>query len=124
MILPRIFFFAIVFLTLFVASCSDKYARNHLLEGEWHAVSWEVKGQPNNTDLSAVQFTFTLPKQYIAKMGDQEEKGEFYLDQNRLYTTGENQIEKKVGIRLPHPDTLVMEMNRAGTDELLTLVRQ
>jgi hypothetical protein len=111
-------------LLTWLPSCSDKLARNHLLEGEWTGVSWIIQGQPAGVDPARVRFSFMLPDRYSATLGDQVESGRYYLDQQRLYTTAEGQLEKKVGFELPHPDTLVMIMNRVGREELLTLARQ
>lgn len=105
------------------SSCSDKTARNHELEGTWTGISWSVKGRPSDADPSRVIFTFNLPDRYSASFGRQEERGTYYLDQHRLYTTAEGQLEKKVGMERPHPDTLILMMNRMGTEEVLTLVR-
>lgn len=112
---------AIAFL---VTACSDRTSRNHELEGTWTGVSWTVKGQASDPDPYRAVFTFSLPDRYTASFGQQQESGTYYLDRHRLYTTAEGQLEKKVGMERPDPDTLVLLMNRMGTEEVLILARQ
>jgi hypothetical protein len=108
---------------LLFSFCAEKPVPNAAVAGEWKAAAWEVQGVPSPMDKDEVIFTFVLPDAYTASFGTQKEKGTYRVEVDKLYTTAEGQIEKMVGIRQPHPDTLILDMNRQGTQEALILVK-
>lgn len=113
-------------LALFLAfsACTDAETDTTPLHGEWQAASWTVNGEPTNRAASGVAFVFNPDRTYTASMGQQSESGSYRLSGDKLYTTADGQIEKMVKITQPHPDTLVMDMNRVGTPEVIRLVRR
>ncbi len=110
-------------LLVFASSCAEEVVPNAAVQGEWKAAAWEVQGVPSPMEANEVMFTFSLPSAYTASFGDQMEEGTYRVEGDKLYTTAEGQIEKMVGIRQPHPDTLILDMNRQGTQEALILVK-
>lgn len=109
-------------LMAFVACKQDD--KSPLLYGKWQGASWTVSGQESGRDAAAVQFEFVADGSYSAVYGGQQEKGSFRLSGDKLYTTGENKIEKMVRLSKIAADTLVMDMNRVGTAEVLVLVKK
>ena len=107
-----------------VQSCgSENHPNYERLSGEWKAISWDVKGKESGRLANDVHFEFKMDKTYSASFGGQRESGTFRVDGMKLYTTGENKIEKLVGFKFEGSDTLMMEMNRMGTYEELKLVK-
>ncbi len=109
---------------LFLASCGSESAIPEAIYGDWQGASWTVEGKDAGRNAEAVHFQFTAPTQYAATFGEQKEQGTFKVEGNKLYTTAEGQIQKMVKILQLTPDTLEMEMNRAGTLENLLLVKK
>ncbi|MEO1259259.1 MAG: lipocalin family protein [Bacteroidota bacterium] len=118
----KIFFLCVVCLISLLA-CSGENT-NHRIVGSWQGTSWKVKGQPSGRDASEVVFEFKADDAYTAAFGPQKETGTYRLVENKLYTTANGQAEKMVQITLAAVDTLVMDMNRAGTLEELVLVKK
>ena len=52
------------------------------------------------------------------------ESGKYHISNNELFTTPDGGIQMMVKIEKLTTDTLVMQMNRGGTAEKLTLVRK
>ncbi|MCC6462204.1 MAG: lipocalin family protein, partial [Saprospiraceae bacterium] len=92
--------------------------------GQWQGVSWKVQGEESGRDFGAVRFEFKADDTYSAAFGNQLEKGTFRLSGDKLYTTGENKIEKMVKLTTLSADTLVMDMNRVGVSEALVLAKR
>lgn len=107
--------------TLF--SCESTENNNEQIYGKWQAISWEVDGVENLGEGANVTFVFNEDETYTASSGSSEEAGSYRLTENNLYTTAKGQIQKLVQINLPSTDTMMMNMNRAGTPEMMTLVR-
>jgi Lipocalin-like domain len=112
-----------LFALLFFAACQEE-DQSALIVGQWNASSWTVNGQETDRDEAGVSFTFNADKSYKAAYGAQSESGTFNLKGNKLYTTAENKIEKMVEVTRKGTDTLVMNMNRVGTAETITLVKK
>ena len=116
----------ILFLALCLFSflgCSSEN-NNQRVVGQWQGISWKVKGQPSGRNASNVHFEFNADDTYTASFGQQKEEGAFRLVENKLYTTAKGQAEKMVQVTFLKLDTLVMDMNRAGTVEELVLVKK
>jgi len=110
-------------LSLVLSSCKQD-DRTPLLLGKWRGASWTLNGKDSGRDYATIQFEFMSDNQYTSSFGSQSEKGSFKLKRDELYTTGENKIEKMVKLSKLNADTLVMDMNRAGEAEVLTLVKE
>lgn len=117
--------FILTALAVSIISCKEKaLPPNAAIQGDWKAIAWEVQGVPAAIEGDEVIFTFALPDAYTATFGEQKETGIYRVEQDKLYTTAINQMEKMVGLRHPHPDTLILDMNRQGTQEALILVKR
>ncbi|MCI5083093.1 MAG: hypothetical protein MRY78_15440 [Saprospiraceae bacterium] len=92
--------------------------------GNWQGVAWAVDGQLSDRDVSSVQFNFETDGTYSAQFGSQLEEGKFRLAGDQLFTTAEGMKEKMVRLSKVTPDTIVMDMNRQGVAEELTLVKK
>lgn len=96
------------------------------LIGKWQGSSWTVGGKDVGRNAKAVSFEFTDGYTYATRYEDQSEKGTFRLSGDKLYTTADaaNKIEKMVKIASISADTFVMDMNRMGDAEQLTLIKK
>jgi Lipocalin-like domain len=117
-----------VFLILIVigfvfANCKQD-DKKPLLIGKWQGVSWKVNGKEADRNVKSVRFEFNTNDSYATSFDGQSEKGVFRLSGDKLYTTGENKIEKMVKLSSLTADTIVMNMNRAGESEVMTLVKK
>ena len=115
------YFFSLLCFLLFSCGADNSHQK---IVGKWQGISWKVEGTESNRNASEVHFEFKADKTYTAAFGQQKEEGTFYLDDTKLYTTAKGQAEKNVQIQLTATDTLVMDMNRAGTLEELVLVKK
>lgn len=109
---------------VFIFSCQSPGNEADKLIGAWRGISWTANGQDAGREASAVHFQFNEDGTYTGAFGQQNESGTYRMSGNRLYTKAENQIEKMVETDWKMPDTLIFKMNRVGTPELLTLVRE
>lgn len=109
---------------ILLAGCGTGDKVPEAILGQWRGVTWTVENQPSGRDAGSVRFTFDPAQRYEAVFGDQQEKGTFKVDGNKLYTTAEGQMQKMVKIIRLSADTLEMEMNRAGTKENLILAKE
>ena len=109
---------------LFVFTNCKQDDKKPLLIGKWHGVSWKVNGKESGRDYKSISFDFKSDDTYSTAYDSQSEKGTFRLVGDKLYTTGENKIEKMVKLATLTADTIVMDMNRAGESEALILAKK
>ena len=98
--------------------------KTYLLIGQWQGVSWKINGKESDRSPEAVEFTFNKDKTYNTAYESEFEKGTFRLSGDKLYTTGENKIEKMVKLSNITSDTIAMDMNRSGIAEQIILVKK
>ena len=113
--------FALFLFTL--SNCATEKKVEPVL-GSWQAIGWLVDDKDSNRDISSINFEFNEDGNYSANWGKQGEKGTFEVKDDKLYTTGEGQIKKMVKFTISNLDTMVMDMNRVGTEEQLILVKK
>jgi hypothetical protein len=94
-----------------------------LLEGEWKGTEWLIGDQPSSHQATATYFSFQK-KTYTYTYGDFSESGKYHVANNELFTTPEGGMRIMVKIVKLTEDSLVMDMNRSGQAERLTLVRK
>jgi len=94
-----------------------------MLLGEWTGAQWLIEGQTADYDATSTFFSFQDGGSYTYRYTDMEEKGTYYINRNELFTTPDGGIKMMVKIEKLTSDSLVMNMNRGGTSETLTLVR-
>jgi hypothetical protein len=121
--MENLLFFTALITVFTLSSCEPAENDNEQIHGKWQAISWEVAGVETLGEDATVVFDFKSDDTYVASSGSSEEAGIYRLETNNLYTTAKGQIEKMVAIKLSSIDTMVMDMNRAGTPELMTLVK-
>jgi Lipocalin-like domain len=109
--------------TFLFANCKQE-DNKPLLMGKWQGTSWLVNGKESGRDYKSVGFQFNSDDTYSASFGGQAEQGTFRLAADKLYTTGENKIEKMVKLSTLTADSIVMDMNRAGESEALILTKK
>ncbi|MAT56177.1 MAG: hypothetical protein CMN32_17035 [Saprospirales bacterium] len=115
--------FIAFFAILTLAACQNDLDRN-LLIGNWQGSKWTVNGDANQRDATSVKFTFNEDGTYTASYGSQTEQGTWYISGDKLYTHAEGQQEKKVRLEELSATKVVFDMNRAGTSEKMTLVKE
>lgn len=114
-----------VFILLAMASCFDtpESIEMEMLHGEWSGATWKAKGEKDK-DASNVAFVFNPDSTYTATAGGGGEAGIYRIDGDKLYTTAKGTAEKNVRILKVNTDSLIFEMNRVGTIEILTLIKK
>ena len=113
----------IVVAILWVACSSTNSIDEQLLIGQWKGASWDIEGTEKGRNASVVSFEFLTNQTYKAIYGEQTENGVYRVQYGKLYTTENGKAEKNVGIDLLTKDSLVLNMNRVGTIETLTLIK-
>lgn len=94
-----------------------------MLVGEWKGAQWLIESQTADYDATSTYFSFQEDGTYTYRYTDMEEKGKYFISRNELITTPDGGIKMMVKIEKLTSDSLVMNMNRGGTSETLTLVR-
>ncbi len=110
----------LAFFSFCFANCGNDLGYQAGIQGKWQATHWATTSGERPVD--NVNFDFH-GETYNAKLGLKDETGSFRIDSDKLYTTAEGQQEIMVKIMKLTPDSLVFEMNRGGTQEVLTLKR-
>ena len=114
--------FSIVLFLIFLACNEGK--NKQLIIGEWSATSWNVEGNPGPYDVANTSFTFGDDGNYIFSYGGNEEKGDYFITNSQLYTTPEGGMKMMVKVPFLSQDSMIMDMNRGGQSERLTLSRK
>ena len=112
--------------TLLLCSCKQDDSMKQKLVGQWKGNTWTVGGKDTGRNVKSINFEFQDNYTYSTSYEDQNENGTFRLSGDKLYTTADskNKIEKMVRIAAISADTFVMDMNRMGDAEQLTLIRK
>jgi len=113
--------FLLPLLALFCLACSSSLDAS-LLPGTWTTIEWKVLST-GELRSNKMDFAFTTNDRYAVDYGSALEKGSFYLAGEYLHTKEDGAIEKSVRLRKLTRDTMIFEMNRAGSIEVVTLAR-
>lgn len=108
---------------LFLFSCGPT-ADKTLLHGQWKGAEWIMVDQPGTIDASLVSFSFGADGRYTYTYNEAVEQGDYFVTNNELYTTPDGGTKMMVKIEKLTTDSLVFRMNRGGTSEVLTLLKQ
>lgn len=109
---------------LFFASCAVENPYEALILGEWRGHEWQIKDSTVKQRVDSIYFKFAPDSLYNASFVGTNQKGKYWLRDNRLYTQDEGQLEVMVKISSLNTDTMTFEMNRGGTPETLILLKQ
>ncbi len=109
-------------LSISISACQHAIDKKMLL-GEWKGAQWLIEGQTADYDATSTFFSFQDDGTYTYRYTDMEEKGKYFVSRDELITTPDGGIKMMVRIEKLTSDSLVMNMNRGGTSETLTLVR-
>ena len=112
----------ILSLVVSIFACQHAIDKKMLL-GEWKGAQWLIEGQTADYDATSTFFSFRDDGTYTYRYTDMEEKGKYFVSRDELITTPDGGIKMMVRIEKLTSDSLVMNMNRGGTAETLTLVR-
>lgn len=115
------FKFLCLLVILLGSACNSLYDAVQL-HGQWKVSSWKVvsSGQPINQKMD---FNFNPNESYVIDYGSQKEEGSYYIAGEYLHTKENQGIEKSVLIQKLTKDSLVLNMNRAGSLEEIVLLR-
>ena len=105
----------------FVISCVSPHDESKLL-GEWQTVDWIVINTGENIS-NKMNFTFNANYRYEVDYGNQKEHGKYWISGKFLHTLEDGETEKKVKILKLTLDSLIFEMNRAGSLEKVILTK-
>ena len=107
----------------FATSCIESGNKESIV-GDWKGTEWLVNGNPSEYDATKVFFSFSTTGGYTADFGGDKEKGTYVLRDDKLFTTADEQLEVMVLISKLSKDSLVIDMNRSGQPETLTLIKK
>jgi hypothetical protein len=110
---------AIIF---YVAGCTTTENAKKLV-GQWRGVAWISNGAPVENQPIDVNFAFLEDGNYTYTNSGQKESGLYRIEGDNLYTTPAGQEAIMVKIVKLTADSLVFDMNRAGSAETMVLVR-
>lgn len=91
-----------------------------LLQGEWNCV--EVIRGNESGDGSGIRFNFT-EDDYTYQSGSYMEEGQFWVENDKLFTEGPEVMKKQVDIEKLSEDSLVLGMNDRGTTMTMTFIK-
>ena len=113
--------FYLLMIVCFYSCVTNNSENAKLIIGEWQAVSWLVNEQPGNYKVEQTRFQFDGLNNYSFMYGGTEEKGNYIVKENKLYTTAFHQQEIMVQIEKLSSDSMIFKMNRGGQTETLIL---
>lgn len=119
----KYFIFLICFTGLIIGCKQNNETAKKVL-GNWQAVSWTVPQLSKENNTENVRFEFNTDKTYSAQLGSHSEKGKWYISMGLLYTQAEGLAEIATKIKKVQNDSLVLELNRGGILEELTLIKK
>ena len=92
-----------------------------MIQGNWQGVEWMQSGSSAGHDAAATTFSFNEKGKYTYTYQSNKETGSYKVENDMLFTRPEGQLEIMVKIAKLTNDTLIFDMSRAGTPEILTL---
>ena len=117
------YLFHFILAMIFMTACNGKIDEK-LIHGEWKGTEWLIEGQTGDYDATSALFTFDEKGKYSFNYAGSGETGKYHISNNELFTTPDGGIQMMVKIQKLTADSLVMQMNRGGTAEKLTLLRK
>ena len=116
--------FLIILAAILLLSCGDSKQKD-LIVGRWTGVEWLESGQPSAVlNPADAVFQFDAGDTYSFTYAGNIESGKYFVTNQQLFTTPDGGVKMMVKIIKLDQDTLRFDMNRGGSSERLTLVRQ
>jgi len=115
-------YISIICVCLFLSACITSY-EEAALHGQWKTTDWSVVDSGKKIS-QKMDFTFSADERYEVDYGSQKEVGRYWISGTSLRTIEDGQSEKTVKIKQLTSDSLVLEMNRAGSLEMVVLLKQ
>ncbi len=116
-------FFAILTIGSYILNSCSAIDKTKPVQGIWQCVSWTAGGVNAGYDITHTRFHFMENEKYEATITGQDEKGSYYIQDGKLYTTADGAARIMTVIEKLHGDTLIISMNRGGTMEEMELIR-
>jgi len=92
-----------------------------LLHGKWRVASMLERGKPTEKGAKKAIFNFHPNGVYNYEISYYKEAGNYHTKDGKLYTTdtlNSDRIQKVVRVLNITPDSLILEMNNAGTPQI------
>ncbi len=115
--------FAYMLTIAFLLSCIDSKDKK-LIIGQWTGTEWLVNNSPSAYSPENASFTFGDDGKYSFTYAGSKESGDYFISNNELFTTPDGGIKMMVKVAKLTQDSLIMDMNRGGQPERLTLLRK
>ena len=115
------FILTALFISIFFSCGSTE--NNKLIIGKWIGSEWLIDGKSSNRNTAETHFIFDEKGNYSFIYEGTEEKGTYKIENDMLFTKQANQQEIMVKISKLTKDSLIFNMNRSGTSEMLTLLK-
>ncbi len=123
---PFLFFRLFIPGLMIITACSNQEPLS--LAGAWNATKLQEEGKTLDVQLDKIRFSFDQNNIYHYESTlNYREAGHYILKSKYLYTTdtlNQASTEKVVELVKISDDTLVIKMNQAGKERLLTLAKE
>jgi len=116
--------YSFVLVCLLVFACTQNNETAQKLVGNWQAVQWIIPQLSKENNVENVRFEFKADQSYNAQLGVRSESGKWYISDGLLYTQATGLAEIATKINTLNKDSLVLELNRGGILEKITLIRK
>jgi len=93
-----------------------------MLYGNWSSYNW-IDVDSGETISNPLTFKFDSLGRYEVDYGSEMERGKYWLSGEFLHTVEDGRAEKKVKVLKLSLDTFIMEMNRSGYIEHVSMRR-
>lgn len=115
--------FSILTIGSYILDSCSTIDKTKPLQGTWQCVSWTAGGKNAGYDIMHTSFHFMENELYDATITGRPEKGTYYMQDGKLYTTAEGNAKIMTVIEKLKGDSLILSMNRGGTMEEMMLIR-
>ena len=115
----------LVFVLSMISACKE--VDHTLLHGKWKGHQMIENGKVIDTGADLVAFEFNSNGTYKYAIAHHKEAGHFRTVEDKLYTTdtiNAQRLEKVVRVALLTSDSLHIQMNKGGIDQLLKCFKE
>ena len=111
-----------LFALLLIIGCADKYAKTDMF-GSWSVSNWQDESTGKIIS-NQMDMEFKSDGKYAIDYGSKKESGKYWISGEYLHTVADGKAEISVKILNLNADSLVIQMNRGGSMEHVTLLRK